>query len=279
MTMPGSVAALGFTVACYLVGAVLLGANLFLRRTGLLRAGRAAAILGVTLHAVAIGLRCAERHSAPFTTPAESLSLLAWIVALVYLGVEVLWKLSASGPFALGLSFLLVLLGAAWQGDGRHDLAPSHATDALLSQNAISLHIIATLAAIAAFALAFCCAALYLIAHRILKSKHGLVWMKRLPPLLTVETAAFTLVAVGFPLLTLGILSGIVRAVGGDLATGWQTDPKTLLAYAVWLVYGVYLWARLGARWPATRTSYVLLIGLGLCLLLLLIPSPAHRFV
>ena len=198
---------------------------------------------------------------------------------MVYLAVEFLWKLSAAGPFALGLSFLLVLGGAAWQGDGGRAAASHHAEAALLSQRAISLHIIATVTAIAAFALAFCCAALYLIAHHILKSKHGLLWMKRLPPLLTVETAAFTLIAVGFPLLTLGILSGLVRAVGGALPDGWQTDPKTLLAYAVWIVYGVYLWARLGARWPATRTSYVLLIGLGLCLLLLLIPSHAHRFV
>ena len=34
MNMPGSVAALGFAVAFYLSGAVLLGANLFLRRAG-----------------------------------------------------------------------------------------------------------------------------------------------------------------------------------------------------------------------------------------------------
>jgi ABC-type uncharacterized transport system permease subunit len=275
--MTGSATILGLTVALYLTGAALLGANLFLRRQGWLRAGRAAAVLGVILHGTAIGLRCAERHSAPFTTPAESLSLLAWIVALVYLVMEALYKLSASGPFALGLAFLLILLGAAEHGDG-HGSLTRPAQNALLSENAISLHIIATVTAIAAFALAFCCAALYLTAHRILKSKHGLIWMKRLPPLMTVEAASFTLVAVGFPLLTLGILSGLVRAIGGGLPHGWQYDPKSLLAYAVWLVYGVYLWARLGANWPPTRTAYVLLIGLILCLLLFFVPSAAHRF-
>jgi ABC-type uncharacterized transport system permease subunit len=276
--MTGSSAALGLTVALYLLGAALLGANLALRRPGLLIAGRSAAIVGVLLHAAAIGLRCVERHSAPFTTPAESLSLLAWIVALVYLAIELLWKLSASGPFALGLSFLLILLGAVLHGDSRH-LNPSVATNPLLGGNAISLHIIAILSAIAAFALAFCCAALYLIAHRILKSKHGLIWMKRLPPLLTVENVAFTLVAVGFPLLTMGILSGMIVALGGGLHAGWQTDPKTLLAYAVWVTYAIYLWARLGAGWPATRTSWVLLVGLALSLLLFFIPTATHQFV
>lgn len=277
--MSGSATVLGLTVALYLIGAVLLGANLLLRRPGLLAAGRSAALVGVFLHAAAIGLRCVELHRAPFTSPAESLSLLAWIVALIYLAMEMLWRLSASGPFALGLSFLLVLLGAALHGDSGHRAGVAARQGALLSHNAISLHIIATISAIAAFALAFCCAALYLTAHRILKSKHGLAWMKRLPPLVTVESAAFTLVAVGFPLLTLGILSGLIRAVNGGLAPGWQTDPKTLLAYAVWCVYGTYLWARLAANWPPTRTAYILLIGLVLSLLLFFIPSAAHHFV
>lgn len=275
--MIASPTVLGLAVTAYLAGAALLGANLFLRKGGLLLAGRGAAAAGVLLHGCAIGLRCAELHRAPFTTPGESLSLLAWLVALAYLGTEALWKLSASGPFALGLAFLLVLGGGVWHG-GSQSAPLTAGNAALLSGNAVSLHIIATVAAIGAFALAFCCAALYLLVHRILKSKNGLAWMRKLPPLVTVEQAAFVLVAVGFPLLTLGILSGLVRAWAGGMASGWQTDPKTLLAYVVWAVYGVYLWARLAANWPPVRTAYVLLIGLGLSLLLFVVPTGAHRF-
>jgi ABC-type uncharacterized transport system permease subunit len=274
-----SVGALGLTLACYLLGAALLGANLLLgpqgpRRAGLLAAGRGFAVLGSLLHCVAIGFRCAELQRAPFVTPAETLSLLAWIVALVYLGLDAFWKLWAAGPFALGLSFLMVVFGAGWRPARGGPLRDAE----LLGESAISLHITATVGAIAAFALAFCCAALYLIAHRILKTKHGLPWMKRLPPLKTVESVAFVLVALGFPLLTLGILSGVLRAANGGLPAGWSTDPKSLLAYAVWLIYGAYLVARLGLNWPATRTSGVLLVGLALCLLLFLVPSAAHRF-
>jgi ABC-type uncharacterized transport system permease subunit len=149
---------------------------------------------------------------------------------------------------------------------------------ALLGSGAISLHITATLAAFGAFSVAFCCAALYLIEHHLLKSKHGLVWLRRLPPLITVESAAFSLVAVGFPLLTLGILSGLVRAWAGDLGRGWYTDTHSLLAFAVWAVYGLYLLAHLVANWPPVRTAYVLLVGLALCLLLFFVPSATHRF-
>lgn len=278
--MTGSALALGVALAFYLAGATALGANLFLRGPGLLPAGRAAAVLGALAHTAAIGLRCAEVKHAPFTTPGETLSLLAWMVALLYVAVEIFWRLSATGPFALGLAFLLVLLGAALGGRSASPAADPVAQDvpALLGSGAISLHIIATVAAMAAFALSFCCAALYLIAHHILKSKHGLSWLRRLPPLLRVEKEAFALVAVGFPLLTLGILAGIVRDWAGDLPSGWQTDPKALLAYIVWGVYGSYLLARMEANWPPVRTAYVLLVGLALCLLLLFVPSAAHRF-
>ena len=276
--MSGSGISLTLTVVLYLAGAVLLAANLFLRRPALLTAGRIAAIGGAICHFAAIGLRCAELHRAPFTTPAESLSLLAWSLALAYLISEALWKLSAAGPFALGLSFLLVLLGAALGGQHPPGTLIADPHEELLASNVISLHIVAIIAAIAAFALAFCCAAFYLIEHRILKSKHGLTWLNRLPPLRRIESAAFTLVAVGFPLLTLGILSGLTRAVGGGLPPGWLTDSKTLLAFAVWLIYGLYLLARLALNWTPVRTAGILLAGLPLCLLLFLVPSAAHRF-
>jgi ABC-type uncharacterized transport system permease subunit len=272
--MSGSVTLLGLTVVIYLVGAVLLGANLFLRRPTINTAGRLFAILGVLLHMGAIGMRCAELKRAPFVTPGESLSLLAWIVALVYIGVDIRGRLAAAGPFALGLSFLLVLLAAVLPASA--PIAGQNA--ALLASNAISLHIIATVGAIALFALAFCCAALYLTAHHILKSKNGLAWMKRLPPLTTVESSAFTLAAIGFPLLTLGILAGFIRAASGGLTANWMTDPKAILSYVVWAVYGAYLLTRLTLNWPPLRTSYILIAGLFLSVLLFLAPTSVHRF-
>lgn len=276
--------ALAATLLCYLLGAAVLGAGHLLgrpaaermgglRRTAWVRGGRILAVLGAVLHVAAIGLRCAELHRAPFATPAEALSLLAWLVVLAYLASDLIWRISASGAFALGLSFLLVLLAAA------RDSATHGATHPILAERAVSLHIVAILAAFAAFALAFCCAALYLVARRILKSKHGLAWMKRLPALGTLEKASLVLVATGFPLLTLGILAGLVRAAGGGMPPGWLGDPKTLLAFAVWGVYGLYLLARLVAGWAANRSAWVLLAGLALCLLALVVPTAAHRFV
>lgn len=281
--MSPSVLALTGTLALYLLGAASLGAGALLgspaaetlgpaRRRVWLLLGRSLAIGAALLHMGAIGLRCAELHRAPFTTPAEALSLLAWLLAIAYLVGDLVWRLAAAGPAALGLSFLLVVLAAGQRGGV--DLAHP-----ILSERAVSLHIVAILAAFALFALGSCCAGLYLIERRILKSKHGLIWMKRLPPLLTVERASLSLSAAGFPLLSLGILAGLARATGGGMRAGWGTDPKTLLAYVVWAVYGAYLLARLAGGWPAARASWILLLGLAMSLLAFLVPSAAHRFV
>jgi ABC-type transport system involved in cytochrome c biogenesis permease subunit len=94
-----------------------------------------------------------------------------------------------------------------------------------------------------------------------------------------VDRAALVLAAIGFPLLTLGILAGLVRAAGGGMRSGWATDPKLLLAYVVWGVYGGYLLVRLRASWPPARAAIALLVGLLLSLLVFVIPTASHRFL
>ena len=268
-----SASLLGGTLALYLLGATLLGVALTQGLSWARMAGWIAAGLGAALHLGAIGFRCAELHRAPFVTPAESLSLLAWLLVLLYLAAQAIWRLTAAGAFALSMAFLLVLLA------GRlGNAAEEGAANPLLAREAVSLHVIAILTAFGAFALAFCCAGLYLIEQKLLKGKQGLLWLKRLPPLATVDRAALTLVGGGFPLLTVGIVSGLMQVRGIELPSGWPTDPKFLLAYAVWVVYACYLAVRLRGNWPPARASLVLFAGLFLCLVAFLVPSNAHRF-
>jgi len=275
---------LAATAAVYIAGAVLLGAGHLLgrpaqetmgrwRRSSWILAGRFAAVFGVLFHSAAIGLRCVEIQRAPFATMGESLSLLAWLVAIAYLVADIFWRVSASGTFALGLSFLLVLAGGIQDSS-----APTVPTHPLLSERGVSLHIIAILGSFAAFAVAFAVAVLYLAERRILQSKNGLAWRKQLPPLGTLERASWILVALGFPMLTLGILSGVARAALGGLPAGWLVDPKTTLAFLLWWVYGLFLFGRARLGWPPRRCAWVLVAGLVLCLGVMGAPTASHRF-
>lgn len=77
--------------------------------------------------------------------------------------------------------------------------------------------------------------------------------------LLGPEEATYELIAIGFPLLTLGLILG---SVWGKLAWGdyWGWDPKELWSLASWLVYvGYFHWRYMfGKRHPKINSAWAL---------------------
>jgi cytochrome c-type biogenesis protein CcsB len=69
-------------------------------------------------------------------------------------------------------------------------------------------------------------------------------------------------VAIGFPLLTLGIILG---AFWGHVAWGryWAWDPKETWAFISWLIFAFFLHIRLFLGWHGKRVAWVGLIGAG----------------
>jgi len=67
-------------------------------------------------------------------------------------------------------------------------------------------------------------------------------------------------IAVGFPLLTLGIITG---AIWADSAWGtyWSWDPKETWSLITWFVYALYLHSRLMRGWRGRKTAVLSLIG------------------
>ena len=260
----------------YLLASAAYGAHLFLREQILAVMGRCAALVAVALHTVAIGVHCIQTHQTPLTTPSDSLSASAWAIALAYLTLEFLRKppLYALGAVALPAAFLCLFAGAFLRPAGRSTAA----AQPLLNSNLISLHILAILFAFGLLVLAFGCAALYLLQHRMLKRKrvHGGLFGK-LPPLSSLDELAFTLVAFAFPLLTVGLAAGFVKALAGGMPGPWGADPIVWTSVVTWLVYGLYLALHAMAHWRGPRANYLLLGGLAAALMTYIIPT-SHRF-
>ncbi len=262
----------------YLVASVGYGAHLLLRTPPLAQVGRAATWSAVALHTLAIGLHCARTRQTPFTTPAETLSASAWAVALVYLVLELRLRPrpTALGALALPVAFLCLFTGAALDRDAPAATAAGVAH--LLDSRLISLHILAILFAFGLLFLAFGCAALYLTQHRMLKRKHVLGGLfGKLPPLASLDDLAFSLVALAFPLLTVGLIAGAIGMATGGLHGVSGADPKILGSALIWLVYGVYLALHRLAHWRGPRANYLLLGGLLAVLITLFVPT-AHSF-
>lgn len=262
----------------YLVASVGYGAHLLLRTPALARLGRTSAWGAVALHTLAIGVHCARTRQTPFTTPAETLSASAWAVALVYLALELRRRPrpTALGAVALPAAFLCLFTGAAL--DRAAPAATAAGLTHLLDSRLISLHILAILFAFGLLVLAFGCAALYLTQHRMLKRRRVLGGLfGKLPPLASLDDLAFSLVALAFPLLSVGLIAGAIGLATGGLRGVGGLDPKVLGSVAIWLVYGVYLALHRLAHWRGPRANYLLLGGLLAVLITLFVPT-AHQF-
>jgi cytochrome c-type biogenesis protein CcsB len=74
------------------------------------------------------------------------------------------------------------------------------------------------------------------------------------------DNVSYRLVGLGFPLLTIGIISG---AVWANEAWGsyWSWDPKETWALITWLNFAIYLHTRLNKGWQGKKAAYVATIG------------------
>ncbi len=130
-----------------------------------------------------------------------------------------------------------------------------------------SIHLFTAFGGTAAFAVAAAVGAMYLIADRRLRSK-------RPAPLGSLERLEhFTRVSVGlgFPLLTVGLITGFVLAFdthgSSTSPSRWYESPKVWLAFAAWLVFALVLHAPMNPVFRGRRAAmlsvlgFVLLIG------------------
>jgi ABC-type transport system involved in cytochrome c biogenesis permease subunit len=79
---------------------------------------------------------------------------------------------------------------------------------------------------------------------------------KLLPALEDLDRVNHLCLLWGFPVLTLGLVAGVVFA-GFILKSGWGADPKIIWTFIVWVVYGFLLHQRLAIGWKGIRMAVV----------------------
>jgi cytochrome c-type biogenesis protein CcsB len=77
---------------------------------------------------------------------------------------------------------------------------------------------------------------------------------------IALDNLSYRILGIGFPLLTIGILSG---AVWANEAWGsyWSWDPKETWALLTWLVFAIYLHTRLTKGWEGKKPALIASLG------------------
>lgn len=71
---------------------------------------------------------------------------------------------------------------------------------------------------------------------------------------------SYRLIGIGFPFLTIGILSGSVWA-NEAWGSYWSWDPKETWAMVTWIIFAIYLHSRMIQGWNGQKTALLALLG------------------
>ncbi|MBV8373936.1 MAG: c-type cytochrome biogenesis protein CcsB [Candidatus Eremiobacteraeota bacterium] len=85
-------------------------------------------------------------------------------------------------------------------------------------------------------------------------------WLAALPSLAQLDTIVYRAVAIGLPLISIGIITGAMWAKE-SWGAYWQWDPKETAALFSWIVYLAYMHLHTRHAWRGLRTNWVSVAG------------------
>jgi cytochrome c-type biogenesis protein CcsB len=247
---------LELSALAYLVAAVAYGRQI--ARPG----GRASTVAlwalaaGFTLHTLPIASRFVSSGT-PATGFDQGLSLFAWLIVGINFVVSAADRLTVIGAVVSPLAFALTLAAVVLYGEDPQALPLQYRSPWL------PVHVTLAFLGNAVLALAFAVSVIYLVQERLLKS-HRRGWMiRRLPSLEQLDRLNFRCLVWGFPLLTAGIVTGGMWALGAS-GRFWSGEPREVMSLVTWLIYAGLLQFRLTAGLRGRRAATLTIVAFGL---------------
>jgi len=205
------------------------------RRAG---AGGAAALAAAALVLHGGALLSATVHGGQLSLGVtEAMSVFAWQAALL------LWVLGRFQPVqVLGIAiYPLAAVAALWAA-----LWPTPVSAIPLSDWKIQLHVVLSLFSAGFLTLAAAQAVTLAIQDRLLHDSAAGGLVDALPPLQTMEHLLFLMIGLGFFMLSLSLLSGLLFV---DDLLAQHLAHKTVLSVGAWGLFGGLLWGRWRWGW------------------------------
>lgn len=189
----------------------------------------------------------------------QMLTVASFVIVCAQLVAQRMGRLAVLGAFTTPVALLMFL--AAGLGHSVPDVS-AEVRSALLPA-----HVLVNVLGVAAFTLAFAVATAYLIQERLLRQRKLGGLFTRLPPLDVLDSLGLKLLLVGFPLFTMGSVSGAFWAAKMSAVT---LSPAQVLGLVAWAVFATVLLLRVAAGWQGRRAAIGTLLGFACALAVLI---------
>lgn len=237
---------LRITAVAYLAAGLVAAGGLALRRHDLLRAGVILLVGAAALHGASFTLLHTAEPTPPLTDAPSAVSFMAWIGTLCFLLALLRSRLGGLVVLVAPVAFVSVFYAV---------LRLPHAEPSASAAGSVPhAHVLLSSAGLAMLGLAGLAGVLFLVEHRRLKRRRPLAAGSELPSLEALDRLNALALAVGFPVLTLGVVTGSLwtREMFGTFWSGSAHETWCLLA---WGVYAVLCAMRFGAKLGARRCA------------------------
>ncbi len=249
---------LQITAVIYLFATGSFILYLFIPRGRFSRISPLLLLSGFLIHTAALGVYFLHTGYPAVAQFPEALSFYSWLMVGVYLLVQLKYRLTVLGCFIAPLAFLMSLAAFTFSAGGgelpqalRTYWLPLHVTLAYLGN--------------AVFALAFGVSVMYLHQEYEVKNKKKIILHSHFPSLETLDRFNYVFLVWGFPLMTLGIITGSLwaRAQWGDY---WAWESRQISSAITWLLYGGLLHGRITAGWRGKKAAFWTIVGFAVVL-------------
>lgn len=205
--------------------------------------------LAFTCLTFALASRSMVSGRLPFATMYEFTFLFAWGILLALLVLRTKFSSDLLTSLVALLTIIIISYGSTLPSEIR-PLMPA------LQSFWLEFHVITAIFAYGAFGLSCCLGILYLVKEKVGDRGMG----HAIPNSGVLDNALHWSVAIGFPFMTLVLITGAVWAeeVWGSY---WSWDPKETWALITWFIYAGYLHARKTYGWQGEKAAIMAIIG------------------
>ena len=220
----------------------------------------------------------------PLSNLYESLLFLTWLILTIYLYIEIKTKSKLIGSVLIPVALLIIGFANLTLSPDMQKASPLVPA---LQSNWLMMHVSMMLLSYGTLIIGSLLCILFLVISRykeidltimddsslplynimmdyystnLLSQSNQISELGKLKLLKSLDNWSYRIIGLGFPFLTIGIISGGVWA-NEAWGSYWSWDPKETWALITWLVFATYLHARITKGWEGKKTA--VLGGLG----------------